>query len=329
MSFFKIIFLCLLSLITGQTVALANNELLPPEQAFKIYAKAITADQLEISWDIAEGYYLYRNKINFESKTEQIHTVAPVYPAGEAKHDEFFGDGVIYRNTLNIPVALKTNGASSIQLQVQYHGCADRGVCYPPQKKVFDMTLPVATSVAKTNPLEQLVKGFTGFNSTASEDELLPPEQAFRFFAAVKDANTLHVNWEIAEGYYLYREKIEFELTNADGVKIGDYDIPRGAPKHDEAFGQVEIFHNELGFDLPIVRTNSSAQTINLHAKYQGCADRGVCYPSSSAQNACLAAGLRPDSLMELKRFSRLPKPQWCHGRDSIAEMRKISRTVT
>ena len=62
---------------------------------------------------------------------------------------------------------------------------------------------------------------------------------------------------------------------------------------------------------------------------------RGVIYKaaiareiSSSAQNACLAAGFRPDSLMELKRFSRLPKPQWCHGRDSIAVMRKISRIV-
>ena len=43
-------------------------------------------------------------------------------------------------------------------------------------------------------------------------------EQAFQFFATVKDANTLHVNWEIAEGYYLYREKIQLELTNAAGV---------------------------------------------------------------------------------------------------------------
>ncbi len=279
MPFLKIIFLCLLSLITDSTVALADSELLSPEQAFKISAKAVTSDQIEISWDIAEGYYLYRNKMHFESKTGQIPTVTPAYPAGETRHDEFFGDGVIYRDTLKVPVSLITKGASSIQLLVQYHGCADRGVCYPPQKKIFDLTLPVATPVANTNPLEQLVKRFTGLKSTAPKDELLPPKQAFRFFATVKDANTLHVNWEIAENYYLYREKVQFELTNAAGVKIGNYEIPRGAPKHDEAFGQVETFHNKLGFDLPIIRANSSAQTITLQASYQGCADRGVCYP--------------------------------------------------
>ena len=279
MPFLKIIFLCLLSLLTGSTIALADSELLSPEQAFKVSAKAVTSDKIEISWAIAEGYYLYRNKMHFESKTGQIPTVMPAYPAGETRHDEFFGDGVIYRDTLKVPVSLITKGASSIQLLVQYHGCADRGVCYPPQKKIFDLTLPVATPVANTNPLEQLVKGLAGLKSTAPKDELLPPEQAFRFFATVKDANTLHVNWEIAENYYLYREKVQFELTNAAGVKIGNYSIPRGKLEHDEAFGQVETFHNELGFDLPINRANSSAQTITLQASYQGCADRGVCYP--------------------------------------------------
>ena len=279
MPFLQIIFLCLL-LIGQSAVALADDELLPPEQAFKISAKAVTSDQLEISWDIAEGYYLYRNKMQFKSKTEQIHTVTPVFPAGETKHDENFGDVVIYRNNLRIPVSLvAANGASSIQLLVQYQGCADRGICYPPQKKIFDITLPVAAPVTNANPVEQLVKGLPGLKLNSTEDELLPAEQAFQFFATVKDADTLHVNWEIAKGYYLYREKIQFELTNAAGNQLGNYSIPRGTPAHDEDFGQVEIFHDELGFDLPIIRTNSSAQTITLQAKYQGCADRGVCYP--------------------------------------------------
>jgi thiol:disulfide interchange protein DsbD len=280
MPFLQIIFFCFVSLLTHSAAALTDESLLPPDQAFKISAKAVSSDQLEISWDIAEGYYLYRNKMQFESKTEHIHTVTPVFPEGETKHDDLFGDIVIYRNNLRIPVSLvATNKASSIQLQVQYHGCTDRGICYPPQKKLFDITLPAATPTAKTNPLELLVKSLPELKFKSTEDELLPPDQAFQFFAAVKDADTLHVNWEIAEGYYLYREKIQLELINAADVTIGNHTIPRGAPKHDEAFGQVEIFHNKLGFDLPIIRTNSSAQTITLQAKYQGCADRGVCYP--------------------------------------------------
>lgn len=279
MPFLQLIFLCFFSLITHSTVALAEKELLPPDQAFKISAKALSSDQLEISWDIAEGYYLYRNKIQFTSKTEQIHTVTPVFPTGETKHDENFGDVIIYRNSLIIPVSLITEGATSIQLLAQYQGCADRGICYPPQKKTIDIILPVATPVTNANPLELLVKKLPGLNLNSTEDELLPAEQAFQFFATVKDANTLHVNWEIAKGYYLYREKIQFELTNAEGNQLGAYAIPRGTPKHDEAFGQVETFYNELGFDLPIIRTNSSTNTITLQASYQGCADRGVCYP--------------------------------------------------
>ena len=280
MPFLQIIFFCFVSLMAHTAVALTDEDLLPPDQAFKISAKAVSSDQLEISWDIAEGYYLYRNKMQFESKTEQIRTVTPVFPEGETKHDDLFGDVVIYRNNLRIPVSLiATNKASSIQLQVQYHGCTDRGICYPPQKKIFDIALPAATPVAKTNPLELLVKSLPELKFKSTEDELLPPDQAFQFFATVKDAGMLHVNWEIAEGYYLYREQIRLELINAADVKIGDYTIPKGTPKQDEAFGQVEIFHNELGFDLPIIRANSSAQTITLQAKYQGCADRGVCYP--------------------------------------------------
>ncbi|MCK9621670.1 MAG: protein-disulfide reductase DsbD [Methylobacter sp.] len=281
MPLFKIIFLCFLSVVSQSAFALGADEILPPNQAFKVSAKALAADQIEISWDIADGYYLYRNKMRFESKTTQIQLGEPVFPAGQTHHDENFGDVVIYRNTLNVPVAVTVeNGASSLQLLVQYQGCADRGICYPPQKTTFDLKLP--SPAAKTDPVKQLIKGAQGLKTGLFEDALLPPEQAFEFFASVKDDRTLHVNWHIADGYYLYREKIQFELINADGVKLGTYDVPRGAPKQDEAFGQVETFHDKLDFDLPLIRSSQTAQNVTLQAKYQGCADRGVCYPPMS-----------------------------------------------
>ncbi len=281
MPFFKIVLLCLLPLINSTAFALGADEILPPDQAFKVSAKVIAADRIEISWDIAEGYYLYRNKMRFESKTGPIRLGDPAFPSGQTHHDENFGDVVIYRNTLIVPVALTVeNGTSSLQLLVQYQGCADRGICYPPQKTTFDLDLP--TPVAAADPIKQLLKGNQNLKLNLFEDELLQPDQAFGFFASVKDDHTVHVNWQIAEGYYLYREKVQLELVNADGVTLGNYDIPRGAPKQDEAFGQVEIFHNELGFDLPLNRSNQAAQTVTLQAKYQGCADRGVCYPPMS-----------------------------------------------
>ena len=271
MPFTHLIFLCLL-LISKLAIAVTNDEPLPPDLAFKISAKAVNSDQLEISWDIADGYYLYRDKMKFISKTEQIQSVTPDYPKGETKHDESFGDMVVYHNHLSIPVSLSNVGASSIQLLVQYQGCADKGICYPPQKKTFDLALPSA-SIRPSNQLDAL------FKPKATEDALLPAEQAFGFFATVNDEGKIKVSWEIAPGYYIYREKIHLELSSSTGSRLDNYTIPRGTPNQDEAFGKVEIFHEQLSFELPVIRTQPTAQTVTLLANFQGCADRGVCYP--------------------------------------------------
>lgn len=280
MPIFKIIFFWLLILVNQSVNALDSADILPPEQAFKIFAEAKTGNEVEVSWEIAEGYMLYRNNMVFESQTEHVQAVNPVFPEGKTKHDEFLGDVIHYRNNLKIRVPLtNVDGASSMRLLVQYQGCSDQGICYPPQKKTLDIALPVAMPVVKANMLEQLVKKMPALSFSSATNELLPPDQAFQFFASVKDADTLHITWKIAEDYYLYREKIQLEFIKADGVRLAAYDIPNGEPKHDEAFGQVEIFHNEVAFDVPLIRSNASAQTITLKAGYQGCAERGVCYP--------------------------------------------------
>lgn len=62
MPLFKIIFFCFLTQISQSAFALESPDLLPPEQAFKVSAQAIAPDQVELSWDIAKGYYLYRKK---------------------------------------------------------------------------------------------------------------------------------------------------------------------------------------------------------------------------------------------------------------------------
>jgi thiol:disulfide interchange protein DsbD len=297
----KLIFFCFLSLINLPVLALESDELLPPEQAFKISGKAISASQVEVSWQIAEGYYLYRDKMRFESRTEAIQATPPALPDGETKHDEFFGEMVIYRHAVNIPVPLTVaDGVSNLQLQVQYQGCADQGVCYPPQKSILDIALPVAAPATSANPIEQLVKSNPNIARNLFQDELLPPEQAFQFLASVKDAQTLRVDWRIADGYYLYREKIRLELIDATGARLGTYDIPRGTPEYDEAFGQVETFHGELGFDLPLIRSNPSAHAVTLQAKFQGCADRGVCYPPMNQEISLdLPAALQNAALVQ------------------------------
>ncbi|WP_031434704.1 protein-disulfide reductase DsbD [Methylomarinum vadi] len=276
---YPIIVLFLLTFFSQQSAAISPEELLPPQQAFKLSAKAVAKDKIEITWDIHDGYYLYRKKLGFESQTATIAAGQPELPDGKIKHDDFFGDVEIYRGQLRVMLPL-TGAAQQqrLQLLVKYQGCADIGVCYPPQKTTLDIDLPQAADNGGT--VGDLLKGLTGgLKLNLFEDELLPAEQAFQFFASVKNAHTLHVNWVVADGYYLYRDKIGFNLNGASATRLGEYHIPRGEPYHDEEFGQVEIFHGELSFDIPLIRQDKAAQILQLTAKYQGCADRGVCYP--------------------------------------------------
>ncbi|WP_411727241.1 protein-disulfide reductase DsbD [Methyloglobulus sp.] len=283
MSRFKIIVFCLLPLLVQTGFALDSNALLPPEQVFQASAKAVSPDQIEVTWTIAKGYSLYRKNMRFEAKTSDIKLGDAVFPLGEIKHDELLGDIEHYREQLKIKLpVLAPNGTTSTQLLIRYQGCADIGVCYPPQEKTLNINLPAPTLAANVSPVEGLVKGFSGLKANLFQSELLPPDQAFQFTATVKDPATLHVSWLAAEGYYLYREKTQVQLNGAENVKLGAYTIPNGIPKEDEAFGHVEIFYGELSFDIPLIRAETSPQRITLLTNYQGCADRGVCYPPMS-----------------------------------------------
>ncbi len=280
MSRYKIIVTCLLILLAQTGFALDGNTLLPPEQVFQATAKTVSPDKIEINWIIAKGYSLYRKNMRFETKSPDIRLGDAVLPVGKIKKDELLGDIEHYREKLKVMLPVTANkDASSTQIMLHYQGCADIGVCYPPQKKTLNVTLPAPIVAANVSPIDSLVKGISGLKTNLSQAELLPPDQAFQFTASVKAPNILHVSWLPAEDYYLYREKFKLEIIGSDKVKLGAYTLPNGKPKEDEAFGHVEIFHSEVAVDIPLIRSDTAPQHIKLKASYQGCADRGVCYP--------------------------------------------------
>jgi thiol:disulfide interchange protein DsbD len=109
-----------------------------------------------------------------------------------------------------------------------------------------------------------------------AEPALLPLEQAFRLSATVVDATTVEVRFDIADGYYLYRDKFGFAAGQA---ALGPADIPPGKMKKDEIFGDVEVHRGVLPIRLPL---GSMPDTpITLTVRSQGCADAGICYPPS------------------------------------------------
>lgn len=275
-----IIFLASLG-FTGAAWSMDPKDLLPPEKAFALTTKVESASELLLSWDIAPGYYLYRNKFKFVPKTPGLELGPARFPEGEKKHDEFFGEMVIYRNHIAIPVPI-VHEQSSLQtaaLEITVQGCADAGVCFPPYKQTVQLNLPpppdeaASPELPEDNPLARLAQSFKGLE----EKKLLPPDQAFRFSAEVMDSNTLHVAWQIAPGYYLYRERFKFALFDAVGIELDHFEIPRGVSKQEE-HGLMEVFHDQVGFDLPLKRTEKGPVTVRLQAKFQGCAEMGVCY---------------------------------------------------
>jgi thiol:disulfide interchange protein DsbD len=162
-------------------------------------------------------------------------------------------------------------------------------MCRPALIFLTVLTLTNSPSFA-ADSLDQLVRNAAALKLNLFSNDLLKPDEAFEFSATLKNETTLSVNWEIAPTYYLYREKIKLELVGASGVKLGDFSIPKGAPKQDEAFGDVEIFHGNLKFDAPLFREKNAAKTVTLRASFQGCAERGVCYPP-----------MKKDVLLELR----------------------------
>ncbi|MGZ4960064.1 MAG: protein-disulfide reductase DsbD, partial [Methylomonas sp.] len=301
MSVYKLIFFGLLAVLAQTSWALDSKDLLPPEQAFKLSASAVSADKVELAWDIADGYHLYQEKFKFQSQTESVQLGQAEMPEGAIEHDATFGDVVVYRKQVKVglPLLNKTNEAQ-IKLLVKYQGCADIGVCYPPQKVVLEVDLaakPAATAPTD-NGLNQLVQGFKGLAPGLFAKELLPPEQAFQFFASVKDDHTIHVSWLPADGYFLYKNKLALSLDAPTQTRLGEYALPVGEGHDDPEFGQVEVYHQEVGVDVPILRQKPDAESVTLTAKYQGCADRGVCYPpmqSSVTLALPVVAVLAPD----------------------------------
>jgi len=291
MPLFKLIFLCWLTVVCQPLLALQNNDILPPQEAFKVTGTALSNNQIQIDWQIAEGYLVYRNSLAFESKTDYVQLNVDSLPAAKTKHDDIQGDIDHYDSSFKVKLdLLDVMDAQAVEVLVKFQGCSVQGVCYPPQKQTLAITLPPPLQQSPppiaqaANPFAQLLQKIPAVVSASGQGELLPAEQAFQFFATVKDAGTLQLNWSIAEGYYLYREKIQLQLSDAQGVQLGRYDIPRGTPMVDESFGKVEVFHQGLDITVPLQRNLATTQTITLKAAYQGCADRGVCYPPMTSE---------------------------------------------
>jgi thioredoxin:protein disulfide reductase len=112
--------------------------------------------------------------------------------------------------------------------------------------------------------------------------ELLEPDKAFRISARALDARNVEVTFQIAEGYYMYRER--FKFASAEGKPLTGVEIPHGKVKEDQFFGKQETFRDFVRIRVPVSTADAAKGSITLNVISQGCADKGICYIPQTQQ---------------------------------------------
>ena len=131
-------FFLLFALLVSGLAQAGNNpfeskpDFLPVDKAFVLTSERLDSGETQLFWQITDGYYLYQKRLKFDGLAADQQ---PVLPEGESHSDEFFGEQPVYRQGLEV----KIPAAASGQIKVSYQGCADAGLCYPPQTRVIDL----------------------------------------------------------------------------------------------------------------------------------------------------------------------------------------------
>ena len=136
-----------------------------------------------------------------------------------------------------------------------------------------------AVDEAKPQGQSTVFKNLFSSGGSNSFDEPLPVEEAFKLAKPILVKDGIQVNFDIADGHYLYKDKFKFETSTAKKISLGEVKLRPGKIKDDPNFGTMEVFYHNLDFVIPV--NNNSQQDINtqLTITFQGCAEKGICYP--------------------------------------------------
>ncbi len=158
------------ALLLSAAARAGEPELLAPEKAFRFSAHMLNPDQLEVRYEIARGYYMYRDKFRFSTDPAAVAIDASRLPPGKIKKDEFFGEVQTYRGDLRmtLPVALGGQRVDRFILKVQSQGCADIGVCYPPQEQQAEIKLAALSSGAGEAGVSPFLQSAPGASATGA-----------------------------------------------------------------------------------------------------------------------------------------------------------------
>ncbi len=339
----RLIALLLVLLTAPLTLAAADDDFLLVDKAFQPEIKAVNADSVRIEWKIADGYYLYKSKFRFTPLDDDTALGEPRLPPAEPKDDPFFGTLEVYHHKAVIEVPIERAGDGEVALEAVYQGCADAGLCYPPQHREFKLSLParesaesappepraspLAAKPRKPGPLADI--GALGDSLGLADDEVLPVDQAYRFRAEAVDGHTLRLHWDIADGTYLYQDQIHIDLR-APKVRLGHWTMPKAEIKKDSILpngeiGDVAVYHHGLDIEIPLLRGAPDETEATLKVSYQGCAERGICYPPQRREVKLLLPAVTTTDDLSAAPATATPPSTASTGGEELSEQDQVA----
>lgn len=274
----------ILSMWSWETAYAHHGEetLLDEEQAYRL-TSTVRAEEIELKWDVADGYFI--DQFEFSTDNPGIRVGIPRI---NGTHERTSDNVPIYRQqvTTLVPYTRSNDWISSFVLNIEYNGCSDSEACIGRKSRQVVIDLPLAqagseSTVESPSPVSALTK-LLGINLGnvfgEADNEFLDPDQAFILSASARDEHTVVTRWDIAEGYYLYKDKFTFDADESDDVTLGIPRLPPAKQKEDEFFGRMDVYYDEVIATLPVLGIPLPRE-LALNVTYQGCADAGLCYP--------------------------------------------------
>nr|CAA6807314.1 MAG: Cytochrome c-type biogenesis protein DsbD, protein-disulfide reductase (EC [uncultured Thiotrichaceae bacterium] len=298
----------LLFVMSCSAHALKPEDLLHPDKAFQVSATAIDGNNIKVTWEVTDGYYLYKERISFTSGDDGVTLLNEdaTYPTGDIKNDPNFGEMEVYHKAFSVELPITrqadTQNAIEFTLKTKYQGCADAGLCYPPQRKTLNVSLPALASNSNPSAPQPITpettvvtNDDTASQSITNKNKALPADEALKFSLIATDKNTLHARWEILPNHHLYRNKISFTASNPEDAQLGTPKFPTGKIVKDEFFGDTETYAGSVDIEIPIL--TSGIDELTIQTQYQGCSnDARVCYPPINKETTLSLVNLPENS---------------------------------
>lgn len=290
-------------LITGLFPYLPTAaDVLPASEVFKPTVESVSANEIRIDIAIKPNYYLYRQRLFSVIAANQAIVIEDVtLSEGSEKTDNFFGTQSIWyggKDTATVTITYQNpNQATTAAIALKYQGCHDGIICYPPETVSLPLTLPKAIPAAKqqnhqplfnhtsTNQRRSQSSGGNSWLDSAAKTKtspllktdnkaILSEDQAFPLSLEIQDKTTWVLRWHIADGYYLYRDKINITAANGNLAQV---QLSPGQSHVDAFFGEQTVYRHKQAIAQLYLKQPIAEQT--LQVSFQGCADKGICYP--------------------------------------------------